>query len=199
MDLVPITEQDFESIEYTPLNHHYKAVLKLCELLLRDSALDEEIGEKTSISFLINMNKLFQEFVGNFLATRLEEYEVELQRTEHPEIDSKRLVIYLDIIICRGGIPLFIIDTKYQQFSGEAEVSHLEQLSLYSNTTHIKDCALVYIGKSQTPPYHLEGGITVHVVTFDLEASNEDDFDRKCVYFINETRKILNSLGRNII
>jgi hypothetical protein len=29
--------------------------------------LDEEIGEKTSISFLLDMNELFEEFVGNLL------------------------------------------------------------------------------------------------------------------------------------
>ncbi len=195
VDLVPINENDFKSIEYTPLNHHYKTVLRLCELLLRDSALDEEIGEKTAISFLINMNKLFEEFVGNLLTKKLKGYDVELQRTEHPEKNSKRLVIYLDIMITRRGTSLFIIDTKYQQFSGEAEVSHLEQLSLYSNTTHVKDCALVYVGESQTPPYHLEEGITVHIIPFDLEAKNENDFNRKCIDFTNEIRIILNSLG----
>jgi hypothetical protein len=126
----------------------------LSELLLRDSALDEEIGEKTAVSFLINMNKLFEEFVGNLLTKRLDGYEVDLQRTEHPEKNSKRLVIRLNY----NGIPLFLMDTKYQQFPGEAEVSHLEQLGLYSNTTHVKDCALVYVGKSQTTSYRLEGG-----------------------------------------
>ena len=45
--------------------------LRFCELLIRDSALDEEMGEKTAISFLINMNKLFEEFVGNLLIKRL--------------------------------------------------------------------------------------------------------------------------------
>lgn len=122
-------------------------------------------------------------------------YDVELQRTEHPEKNSKSLVIRLDIMICRKGTPLFIMDTKYQQFTGEAEISHLEQLSLYSNTTHIKNCALVYVGKSQTAPYHLEEGITVHIIPFDLEAKNENDFNHKCIDFTNEIRIILNSLG----
>ena len=94
------------------------------------------------------------------LTKRLEEYDVELQRTEHPEKSRKRLIIYLDIMICRKGTPLFIVDTKYQQFSGEAEVRHLEQLSLYSNTTHVKDCALVYVRESQIVPYRLEECIT---------------------------------------
>jgi hypothetical protein len=93
------------------------------------------------------------------------------------------------------GIPLFLMDTKYQQFSGEAEVSHLEQLSLYSNTTHVKDCALVYVGKSHTAPYRLEEGITIYIVPFDLEAENEGDFEHNCTKFITEIRSMLNSLG----
>ena len=194
VDLVTVTDNDFRSIEYTPLNQHYKTVLKLCELLLRDSALDEEIGEKTAISFLINMNKLFEEFVGNLLTKRLDGYEVELQRTEHPEKNSKRLVIRLDIMINYNGIPLLLMDTKYQSFTGDAEVSHLEQLSLYSNTTHVKDCALVYVGKSKTAPYLLKEDITIHIVPFDLQAENEGDFEHKCVNFITEIRSILNSL-----
>src|SRR6476646_3102450 len=188
------TTDHFKSIEYTPLNQHYKTILRLCELLLRDSALDEEIGEKTAISFLINMNKLFEEFVGNLLEKRFEDYHVELQKTEHPEKTGRRLIIKLDIMVSRNGIPLFIIDTKYQKFSGNAEVSHLELLCLYSNTTHIKNCALVYIGKSRTPPYDLEEDITVHIILFDLEAENEDAFKYKCDDFIHEIRKVINSL-----
>jgi 5-methylcytosine-specific restriction enzyme subunit McrC len=177
-----------------PLNQHYRPILTVCELLLRDSALDEEIGEKRSISFLINMNKLFEEFVGNLLEKRLYEYQVELQKTEHPEKSGEGLIIKLDIMISRNGIPLFIIDTKYQTMSGTPEASHLEQLSYYSNTTHIKNCALVYVGKSQTHCIPLKEDITPHFVSFDMEAENDDEFKIKCDEFINEIRKILDSL-----
>jgi 5-methylcytosine-specific restriction endonuclease McrBC regulatory subunit McrC len=98
------------------------------------------------------MNKLFQDFIGNLLKERLATYEIELQRAEHPEKTRKRLIIYLDIMISRNGIPLLIIDTKYQKFSEEAKVDHIEQITLYSNTTHVKNCVLVYVGKSWTPP-----------------------------------------------
>lgn len=74
-------------------------------------------------------------------------------------------------------------------------MDHIEQLSLYSNTTHVKNCALVYVGKSQTPPYDLEEDIKVHIVSFDLEAANEDEFKHKCVDFTSEIRNILNLLG----
>jgi 5-methylcytosine-specific restriction enzyme subunit McrC len=194
VNLVSITGDCFKSIEYTPLNQHYRPILTLCELLLRDSALDEEIGEKTSISFLINMNKLFEEFVGNLLEKRLYEYQVELQKTEHPEKSGEGLIIKLDIMISHNSIPLFIIDTKYQKMSGTPEASHLEQLSYYSNTTHIKNCALVYVGKSQTRRYDLKEDIAIHIVSFDMAAQNQVEFKSKCDEFINEIREILDSL-----
>ena len=82
-------------------------------------------------------------------------------------------------MISRNGIPLFIIDTKYQEMSGRPEASHLEQLSLYSNTTHIKNCALVYVGKSQTRWYDLKEDIIIHILSFDLAAQNQDEFNTK--------------------
>lgn len=106
VDLVHVTMEDFKSIEYTPLNQHYRTILKLCELLLRDSALDEEIGKRTAISFLIDMNKLFQDFIGNLLKQNLGTYDIQLQKVEHPEKTRKRLIIYLDIMISHNGIPL---------------------------------------------------------------------------------------------
>jgi 5-methylcytosine-specific restriction enzyme subunit McrC len=198
VNLVPITTDDFRSIEYTPLNHHYRSVLMLCELLLRDSALDEEIGEKTAISFLINMNKLFEEFIGNLLNNRLDEYEVELQKTEYPEIrrTGRSLRVKIDIIINRNGIPIFVMDTKYQSFSGRPEEGHLAQLSYYSDTEHVKDCALVYEGKPKSVQYDLKGDIRVHIVTFDLGAQNEYEFNRTCDDFINKVRNILYSLNK---
>jgi hypothetical protein len=48
--------------------------------------------------------------------------------------------------------------------------------------------ALVYIGKSRTPPYDLEEDITVHITLFDLEVENEDAFKYKCDDFIHEIR-----------
>ena len=96
------------------------------------------------------MNKLFEEFVGNLLEKRLYEYQVELQKIAYPEKSGKGLIVKVDITISRGGIPLFFIDTKNQEMSETPEAGHLHQVTYYSNTTHIKNCALVYVGKSQT-------------------------------------------------
>ena len=89
----------------------------------------------------------------------------------------------------------FLLHTKYQETPAKPPDSHLAQLSLYSNTTHVKNCLLIYVGKSQTPPsYPMEGDIIVHVISFDLAALNEKEFKSKCDDFMNEIKKILDSL-----
>ena len=71
IELVPINIDFFTTIEFTPLNEHYRTILTLCELFLRDSSLGETIGNKTSNSFLIDMNRLFEKFIGNLLKEQL--------------------------------------------------------------------------------------------------------------------------------
>jgi hypothetical protein len=40
----------------------------------------------------------------------------------------------------------------------------------------------------------MEGDIIVHVISFDLAALNEKEFKSKCDDFMNEIKKILDSL-----
>lgn len=193
VNLVPITTQHFKSVEYTILNLHYKPILTLCELLLKDSALDEEIGEKNSISFLLDMNKLFEEFVANVLRKRLTSYEIDLQKSQYPVKADKSVSIRLDILINYKGSPILIVDTKYQDTEGKPDESHLAQMCFYSNTTHVKNCALIYTGKSASKIYPLEENIIIHVISFDLTSANELDFESKCNNFVNKIEHILNS------
>jgi hypothetical protein len=97
-------------------------------------------------------------------------------------------------MISYNAMPLLIVDTKYQETTGRPQASHLEQLSLYSNTTYVKSCVLIYAGKSQTHRYELKQGIIVNVISFDLAVLNEVEFESKCDDFLNEIKNILHSL-----
>lgn len=75
--LKSISSGIFGSITYMVLNDHYQAILTLCELILRDSSFDmERNGEKTSLSFLIDIERLFQDFIANLLEEKLGEESV---------------------------------------------------------------------------------------------------------------------------
>ena len=66
--------------------------MNLCELILSDSSLDiDRDGERNSLSFLINMEILFQEFIANLLTTKFGEEHVLLQNMEYIDIGRKTI------------------------------------------------------------------------------------------------------------
>lgn len=187
----------FKLIEFTPLNEHYRPILSLCELLLRDSSFDEEIiGGKTSNSFLVDMNLLFEKFVSNLFKERLIATSAKLstreQKTEYADISDKELQLKLDILISYDKKPIIILDTKYKEFEGTPDTSHIAQLVLYSNSTGVKNCCLVYAGKAkEIHHYSLHQNIKLHTLSFDLQAFNKYEFEVKCDNFINSINLLL--------
>ena len=106
--------------------------------MLRDSSLDEEtLGKKTAISFLVDMNALFEKFVVRLFQERIktEKLIVEEQKVRYADIISNELQLKLDILISYNKRPILILDTKYKEFEGGPEISHVAQLTLYSNST----------------------------------------------------------------
>ena len=187
----------FKLLEFTPLNEHYRPILSLCELLLKDSSFDEEtIGGKTSNSFLIDMNLLFEKIVANLFKERLKETSTKLgikeQKTEYADITDKELQLKLDILISYNKKPIMILDTKYKEFEGTPDTSHIAQLALYSNSTGVKNCCLIYAGKAkEIHHYSLHQNIRLHTLSFDLKALNKYECETKCNDFINSMKSIL--------
>jgi hypothetical protein len=84
---------------------------------------------------IIGITSCLEGFVGNILEKRPKSYEIELQKPEHLGKTDKSLRIYIDIMIIYQGLPILILDTKYQAIHDKPQESHLAQLCLYSNTT----------------------------------------------------------------
>ena len=198
ISLVPISLDNFSTIEYTPLNEHYRTILTLCELFLKDSSIDEEnIGEKTAISFLIDMNKLFEKFVVNILRETLPQidhkYEIQEQKKEYPDI-QKELELRLDILINHNNKPLIILDTKYMEFDNKPSSSHLAQMNLYSDIKKVRNCGLIFPGTNKNKLYQLERiGLNLYILFFDIQAETHYEFKNKCHVFINSLIDVFNS------
>jgi 5-methylcytosine-specific restriction enzyme subunit McrC len=172
------------------LNDHYKPILKLCELLLTDSSLDlENIGDKTATSFTIDMNKLFEAFVANLLIERLGEKNVKLQQTEYPEVKGNKLKVRLDKVF-QNRIPSIILDTKYKELADDPDIAHIAQLSLYSLSTDIKNCGLIYVGKFPRQLFLIKQNIKLHVLPFNLATSNKYDFEKNCSQFVEQIKSL---------
>jgi 5-methylcytosine-specific restriction endonuclease McrBC regulatory subunit McrC len=201
ISLIPISLDIFSTIEYTPLNEHYRTIILLCELILKDSSIDEEnVGEKTAISFLIDMNKLFEKFVVNILRETLPEidhkYEIQEQKKEYADI-QKELELRLDILINYNNNPSIILDTKYMEFDSKPSSSHLAQMNLYSDIKKVKNCGLIFPGKNNNNKiYQLERiGLNLYILFFDITAETHHEFKNKCHLFIKSLIDIFNSFN----
>ena len=197
----PISLDNFRSIQYTPLNNHYKNILTLCELILSDSTIDaENIGERTIRSFLIDMNKLFEKFVANLLKDKIENYHIELQSIGYADITEQMFKLVPDIIINdNNGKPILLLDTKYKKLDNLPEDKDRRQVTDYSTFLQVKNIGLIYSGKKiedylPRNPISLKQHIKLHLLSFNLKAYNSSEFEDRCNYFIKELLKILRQL-----
>jgi 5-methylcytosine-specific restriction enzyme subunit McrC len=55
--------EDFDRFSYTRLNRAYEPVHRLARLLLEEMSLSEQLGDYEFVSFLLDMNELFERFV----------------------------------------------------------------------------------------------------------------------------------------
>lgn len=63
----PIRPSDLDRIQLDRLNRGYESVLDLCRLLLESSTLNLQTGRVAQFAFVFDMNRLFEEFVAEFL------------------------------------------------------------------------------------------------------------------------------------
>ena len=196
VEIVPIYSDYFKLIQYNPLNDHYRPIHSLCELLLSNSSLDmDKLGEKTAISFLVDMNKLFERFIANLLADKVGKFNIKIQETEYPEVSEKRLRAFTDIEVLQNGSLSLILDTKYSELADISEKGHVSdvaQLVLYSISTGAKKLGLIYVGNNGRRRKHvIKSGITLYVLCFSLQASNILTFEQNCFDFFEDVKAIL--------
>jgi 5-methylcytosine-specific restriction enzyme subunit McrC len=109
--------RDFVAPAITRLNNRYEAALVLAELILRHSSVTASSGEVSSATFVFDMNRVFEDFVGAALTEAFRPVGGEI-RLQHPDrLDSDlrvALPIKPDITWWRRTQCLAVIDAKYK-------------------------------------------------------------------------------------
>jgi 5-methylcytosine-specific restriction endonuclease McrBC regulatory subunit McrC len=175
------------------LNDHYRPALSLCELILRDSSMDiEKEGEKNSLSFLINMETLFQDFVANMLKMKFGDQNVALQKTEY--FDTNRQLKGKSDIELTYDKSSVILDTKYKHIgNANPPFEHVMQVHSYSIITNARPCILINAASENITmkKYDLKDNICLFTLHFNLACSSKMEFDENCLYLLNEIMNIL--------
>ena len=169
----PVRPDELDRIPETRLNAHYQPALRLARLLLENLTLVDQRGEHSASSFLVDMNKLFEDFVTQRLRRELRgRLEVLSQFGTHLA-ERRQVSIRPDLVFRRQGMEVFVADIKYK-LTGDAQArtSDYYQLLAYTTALDLPEGLLIYCLSDGGQP---EGVVTVrhagkrlHILAIDL-------------------------------
>jgi len=150
VSLVRFDPRTVPAIEFDRRTEHYRGPVELARLILRSRSVDARSGEVSSAAFLLNLAKVFEDFVVVALEERLRGDEGELvqhAKGQGLHLDAARaLKLEPDLSWWTGSRCLFVGDVKYKRTKPASGVKHPDayQLLAYTTATRRRRGLLVY-------------------------------------------------------
>jgi 5-methylcytosine-specific restriction enzyme subunit McrC len=140
----------------TRMNLRYHAVLRLAEVILRNSSAEAGEGKQQTASFVVDMSQVFEEFVGVALREAMAGYPGEM-RLQYGALlneavrDSDRLIIRPDAVHFLGGRPVVAYDTKYNAATDTGASLNGDHYAMLASCTalQVPTAWLVYAGSGE--------------------------------------------------
>ncbi|ACB84392.1 McrC family protein [Natranaerobius thermophilus] len=180
VSLRPITVEDIDQVQYTTLNKHYKHIHNFCKMFLELMGINEQIGETLFNQFHLEMNNLYEKYVGKLLKEELpNNYCVILQDKLHLD-EYDQISIRPDIVIYNDVKPYLVIDTKYK---GSKDITNndIYQMAAYMSKTKT-DGVLLYPAQEVAETEYIINGRSLNIKTIDLQ--NLDDGAKDLINWI---------------
>lgn len=176
--LVEYHPRQLPEIRYSRLNQHYRPAIELAKLILRATTFEVEHGTVRTSAFLVDMNRVFEDFVAIALRESLKLPE----RVFVPEMKGKRLVLdhagkvnlRPDLSWWESGRCVFAGDVKYKNLYSDRIIHpDLYQLLAYTIAADLPGGLLIYAAgetdeATHTIPY---ANKELRVMTLDLEGT----------------------------
>lgn len=171
--LKPFKPEDCLGRNYHRLNEDYQSLHALCRFFLENTGPSHEKGDRTMLPFLIDMAKLYELFVAEWLKENLPSH-LFVKFQERINI-SDRISFKTDIVLYENstGNPRYILDTKYKTPTSPAS-DDVAQVIAYAVSKQCQEVILVYPTSLTYPLDKLIGNIRVRSLTFSLNANLEE-------------------------
>ncbi len=142
---VEVDPDALERIHMTRLNRHYLPALRLARLVLKNLTLTDRSGSALATSFMIDMNDLFQRFLGDRLRRALHSTLTVIEEpTTYLDVEQ-HVRMYPDLVFARSGRIAYVGDAKYKLTgSGLARNADYYQLLAYATALNLPEGVLVY-------------------------------------------------------
>lgn len=162
----------------TRLNARYHVALWLAELILRGNAVDQAPGDVRLGGFLVDMAKVFEDFLTTALTEALRPHGGWSRAQDRHHLDVDDLVaIRPDLVWYQDGEPAAVIDAKYkaEKPAGFPDAD-LYQMLAYCTALGLPEGHLVYARGNALEVTHevRRVGVIIHAHTVDLNTSPAD-------------------------
>ena len=149
---VEYRSNDIPDIPITPLNTHYRPALALARLILKSGAVELAAGKVESASFLIDMNKVFEDFVVTGLREELQltPYTFPQGAQGHgfwldPSPNDRRVRLEPDLSWWQDNRCIFVGDAKYKRTTAHGAQNHdIYQALAYAVAAGLPSALLIY-------------------------------------------------------
>jgi 5-methylcytosine-specific restriction enzyme subunit McrC len=192
-DVTPLDRKDVAPAwQPTRLNARYHTALRLAELVLRATSVEEGVGGVTVHGFLLDMPKLFEDFVTVALREALVTTHggrVDDQDPHHFD-ETGKVLLRPDIVWKLRGTALAVVDAKYKaEKPAGYPNADLYQLLAYCTVLGLHRGHLVYAKGSEEPARHIVRRsnieIICHAINLDTEPAALLDQIRELADFIS--------------
>jgi 5-methylcytosine-specific restriction enzyme subunit McrC len=181
--VLPYTSKACVNRKYNRLNEDYRLLHALCRFFLENTGPSHEVGDHTTLPFLVDMAALFERFVAQWLKAHPVEG-IETRAQEHIFIgESEDLQFRIDLLVTNSvnGKVLAVVDTKYK-VPDSPSTSDVSQVIAYAEAKGCQEAILVYPIGLKTPLDTTIGSIRVRTLAFRLDG----DLDTNGLSFVRE-------------
>lgn len=159
------------------MNTRYHAALRLAELILRNASAEAGDGKQQSASFVVDMAKVFEDFVGTALREAMAAYPGEMRLRYNALLneavrDSDRIVVQPGAVHFLGGRPVMVYDAKYKaaaDVGASLSGDHYRMLA-YCTSLRVPTAWIVYPGAGEIKLRRILN-TDIDIVEFPLDLS----------------------------
>ena len=165
--LKPFKSESCIDRNYHRLNQDYQLLHALCRFFLDNTGPSHETGDRQMLPFLIDMAKLYEQFVAEWLkANTPKGFFV---KPKYPVKHDKDYSDEIDLIIRDSETKKvqYVLDTKYKAPKG-VDSSDRHQIVAYANAVNCKNAILIYPQDLKQPLDIKIGDIRVRSLKFSL-------------------------------
>lgn len=163
--------QELDRLPRTRLNAYYHDAFQWARMYWKAKSLSFELGSMRSNSFLLDMNELFELYIGKLLIQKLKDYGIKVALQKYDNLaENGKIRIIPDIIVKSLSGKEIVIDTKYIVRRDEASInSNIFQMLAYLTARQTNQGILLYAGGPERTDQIKNSDFAIYQWSLNLE------------------------------